>query len=72
LPRIYKVTVLTVVVLAVLAILLVSNLAIFDPAGDDQAAPADEQFRATEDPYSAFNEALSEGKPVVIEFYARW
>ena len=70
--RRYKVTALTVVGVAVLAILLVSNLAVFDPGEADQTAPADEQFRATEDPYSAFNETLREDKPVVIEFYARW
>jgi len=70
LSRKYKVTVVALVSLAVMAILLVSNVAMFAPG--EEKSPGEEEFTATADPYRAYNEALDEGKPVVIEFYARW
>lgn len=69
--RKYKITVLTLVGLAVLAIFLLSNLGLFVP-GEEQAEPGDGQFKSTIDPYSAYTEALDEGKPIIIKFYARW
>jgi len=72
LSRKHKITILTVVVLAVLAIFLISDLAVFAPGEDGKAVPADEQFETTDDPYTAYNEALEQDQPVVIEFYARW
>ncbi len=69
--RKYKITVLTLVGMAVLAIFLLSNLGLF-VSGEEQAEAGDGQFKPTADPYSAYTEALGEGKPIVIEFYARW
>jgi len=71
LSRRYKITVIAFVGLAVISILLVSNVALFTP-DDEETTPGEGEFTTTEDPYSTYNEALSEGKPVVVEFYARW
>lgn len=70
--RKYKYTILTLVGLAVLAIIGVSNLTWFSNGEDQERGLVDDQFRAAENPYSVYNKALADGKPVVIEFYARY
>ncbi len=67
----YKIIVLTVVGLAVLALLIASNLALFAP-DEVETVPEDGQFKPIADPHSAYLEAVAEGKPTVIKFYARW
>jgi len=66
-----KITVISLVILAVIAILLVPDLALLSP-GEEETGPGEEAFKATDDPYSTYNEALEEGSPAVIKFYARW
>ena len=34
--------------------------------------PEEEAFSVTPQPYSAYEEALEEGKPIFLEFYASW
>ncbi len=68
----YKYTILILVGLAVLAIIGFSNLTWFSNGEDQERGLADDQSRAAENPYSVYKNALADGKPVVIEFYARY
>ncbi len=68
----YKLVIAALVGLAVLAVFLIPSLGLFAPAEDEEKVLADEQFKPTEDPYAVYQQAMAEGSPIVIEFYARW
>ncbi len=77
----YRLIVLAVVVIAVVAVLLISSQTLFSPAGEKQIEnegsvkveeTAGAEFEPTGDPYAAYVEARRDGKPIVLEFYARW
>lgn len=68
----YKLVIAALVGLAVLAVFLIPSLGLFAPGEDGETGLVDEQFKPTEDPYAVYQQALAEGSPIVIEFYARW
>lgn len=79
----YKATILVLIGLAVLAIFLLSNTALFGPAGEgkrDAELIADDteikeinlaEFKPSDDPYSDYSRARNNNKPILLEFYAR-
>lgn len=82
----YKLTVLSLVIVAVAAIFIVTNHDLFSgsevekeqvSAGEssvdhEESGEKDDQFKPAADPYRAYLDARDAGKPVVLEFYARW
>lgn len=68
----YKLFTLIIVSVAIAAVLVASNLEMFLGEDEGSAETVAEEFAPTDDPYTAFVEALEDQKPVVVEFYARW
>ncbi len=82
----YKAVVLATVMVAIAAVLFLTNQDPV-PKGEvesDQIAAnlngyklevaslADDDFKPADDPYQAYTDARQAGKPIVLEFYARW
>ncbi|HSW35712.1 MAG TPA: hypothetical protein VLH18_03820 [Candidatus Limnocylindrales bacterium] len=65
----YRYIFLTVVAIVIIAVLLYPSLANFSPLDEELSAAV---FAPTPEPYTAYNEALAAGRPIVLEFYARW
>ncbi len=68
----YKYAILIVVILAVFLIIGGSNLTLVSDHDDPGRDLAEDQFQPNENPYQDYTSALADGKPVVIEFYARF
>jgi thiol:disulfide interchange protein len=76
-PLKYKLAILLIVGVAVLAALFWPGLTWI--TGGEEAGPASEnsvpagaQFVPSDDPFMEFARARADGKPIVLEFYARW
>ncbi len=70
----YKLTVIALVIVAAAAVIILTNQ---DPVSNDevgtgQIAEEGQEFAPATDPYQAYLDARDAGRPIVLEFYARW
>jgi thiol:disulfide interchange protein len=68
----YKLFILAVVAAAILAVLFLPGSALFSGVETVSDETVPDQFSPADEPYRMFIEARQAGKPVFLEFYARW
>ena len=74
----YKAIIIVLIVAAVLGALFLPGLDWFSRSGEEEIAAENtadlslEAFAPTSDSFMEYTQALADGKPIVLEFYARW